>query len=70
LKREKQKPTGRTEANAAREFTCPDGAKRQGELIAIDLRFAADGEGRTGDKISVCDARGAVLFSIPAPCVV
>ena len=25
-----------------REFTCPDGAKRQGELIAIDLRFAPD----------------------------
>jgi hypothetical protein len=50
-----------------REFTCPDGAKRQGELIAIDLRFAADSEGRTGDKISVCDARGAVLFSIPVP---
>jgi hypothetical protein len=48
-----------------REFTCPDGAKRQGELIAIDLAFTADGESRTGDKISVCDARGAVLFSIP-----
>jgi hypothetical protein len=51
-----------------REFTCPDGAKRQGELIAIDLRFAPDAEGRTGDKVSVCDARGTELFSIPVPC--
>jgi hypothetical protein len=50
-----------------REFTCLDSAKRQGELIAIDLRFAPDGEGRTGDKVSVCDVSGAVLFSIPVP---
>jgi hypothetical protein len=50
-----------------REFTCPDGAKRQGELFAIDLRFAPDAEGRAGDKIAVCDARGTVLFSISVP---
>jgi hypothetical protein len=49
------------------EFANPDGAKRQGELIAIDLRFAPDAEGRTGDRVSVCDARGQVLFSIPVP---
>jgi hypothetical protein len=50
-----------------REFTGPDSAKRQGELIAIDLRFAPDAEGRTGDKVSVCDVGGTVLFSIPVP---
>jgi len=49
------------------EFSSPDGAKRQGELIAIDLRFAPDVECSTGDKVSVCDARGRVLFSIPVP---
>ena len=39
-------------------------APRQGELIAIDLRFTPRQRGRTGDKIAVCDVRGAVL-SIP-----
>jgi hypothetical protein len=58
---------GTSHDHQGREFTCPDGAKRQGELFAIDLRFAPDAEGRTGDKISVCDARGTVLFSIPVP---
>jgi hypothetical protein len=50
-----------------KEFASADSARRQGELIAIDLRFAADSEGRTGDRISVCDPRGTVLFSIPVP---
>jgi hypothetical protein len=59
--------TGTAHDHQGREFTCADGAKRQGELIAIDLRFAPDSEGRTGDKISVCDARGTVLYSIPVP---
>jgi hypothetical protein len=59
--------TGVAHDHQGREFTCPNSAKRQGELFAIDLRFAPDGEGRTGDKISVCDARGTVLFSIPVP---
>ena len=59
--------TGVSHDHQGREFNCPDGAKRQGELFAIDLRFAPDAEGRTGDKISVCDARGTVLFSIPVP---
>jgi hypothetical protein len=49
------------------EFTSPEGAKRQGEIIAIDLRFAPDAESHTGDRISVCDARGHVLYSIPVP---
>ena len=49
------------------ELSTPDSAKRQGELIAIDLRFAPDAEGRAGDRVSVCDARGQVLFSIPVP---
>ena len=59
--------TGTAHDHQGREFTSPDGAKRQGELIAIDLRFAPDAEGRTGDKVSVCDVRGTVLFSIPVP---
>jgi hypothetical protein len=59
--------TGTSHDHQGREFNCPDGAKRQGELIAIDLRYSPDAEGRTGDKISVCDVRGAVLFSIPVP---
>ena len=49
------------------ELNSLDSAKRQGELIAIDLRFAPDAEGRTGDRVSVCDPRGQVLFSIPVP---
>jgi hypothetical protein len=59
--------TGVAHDHQGREFPCLDGAKRQGELIAIDLRFASDSEGRTGDKISICDPRGTVLFSIPVP---
>jgi hypothetical protein len=59
--------TGTAHDHQGREFTCPDSAKRQGELFAIDLRFAPDSEGRTGDKVSVCDVRGTVLFSIPVP---
>jgi hypothetical protein len=59
--------SGTAHDHQGREFTCLDGAKRQGELIAIDLRFAPDAEGRTGDKVSVCDVRGTVLFSIPVP---
>jgi hypothetical protein len=59
--------TGTAHDHQGREFTCPDGARRQGELIAIDLRFAPDNDGRAGDKITVCDARGTVLFSIPVP---
>ena len=59
--------SGVSHDHQGRDFDCPDSAKRQGELFAIDLRFAPDGEGRTGDKISVCDPRGRVLFSIPVP---
>jgi hypothetical protein len=59
--------TGTAHDHQGRDFNCPDGAKRQGELIAIDLRFAPDAEGRTGDKVAVCDVRGTVLFSIPVP---
>jgi hypothetical protein len=59
--------TGTAHDHQGREFTGPDGAQRQGELIAIDLRLAPDSEGRAGDKIAVCDVRGTVLFSIPVP---
>jgi hypothetical protein len=58
---------GTAHDHQGREFTCADGAKRQGELIAIDLRFAPESQGRSGDKVAVCDARGTVLFSIPVP---
>ena len=60
--------TGTAHDHQGREFTCPDSARQQGELIAIDLRFAPDGEGRSGDQVRVCDPRGTVLFSIPVPC--
>ena len=59
--------TGVAHDYRGREFASADSARRQGELIAIDLRFAADSEGRSGDRISVCDPRGTVLFSIPVP---
>jgi len=59
--------SGVSHDHQGREFACLDSAKRQGELIAIDLRFAPDPEGRTGDKVSVCDASGTVLFSISVP---
>ncbi|HLH95736.1 MAG TPA: hypothetical protein VKW08_11550 [Xanthobacteraceae bacterium] len=59
--------TGTAHDHQGIEFNSLDGAKRQGELIAIDLRFAPDAEGRMGDRVSVCDVRGQVLFSIPVP---
>jgi hypothetical protein len=59
--------TGTGYDHQGREFTSLDGARQQGELIAIDLRFAPDGEVRSGDKVRVCDPRGTVLFSIPVP---
>jgi len=59
--------TGTAHDHQGLDCNGPDGAKRQGELIAIDLRFAPDSEGRTGDKVAVCDARGTVLYSIPVP---
>jgi hypothetical protein len=60
-------PAGTAHDHQGIELSNPDSAKRQGELIAIDLRFAPDAEGRTGDRVSVCDVRGQVLFSIPVP---
>ena len=59
--------SGTAHDHMGREFACAESARRQGELIAIDLRFAPDAEGRTGDRVSVCDPRGRVLFSIPVP---
>ncbi len=58
---------GTAHDHQGKEFACAESARRQGELIAIDLRFAPDAEGRSGDRVSVCDPRGRVLFSIPVP---
>jgi hypothetical protein len=44
--------TGTAHDHQGREFNCPDSAKRQGELFAIDLRFAP-ARGHTGDKVAV-----------------
>jgi len=59
--------SGVSHDHQGREFPCADSARRQGELIALDLRLAPDSKGRSGDRISVCDPRGTVLFSIPVP---
>ena len=53
-----------------RDFADPDGAKRQGELIAIDLHLDQESEGRTYGKVSVCDIKGKEIFAIPVPSVV
>lgn len=58
---------GTSHDHQGREFASADIARREGELLAIDLRFSADSEGRNGDRVSVCDRRGTVLFSIPVP---
>jgi len=47
------------------DFPSLDGAKRQGELIAIDLLVDQESEGRVGGKIAICDAMGKELFAIP-----
>jgi hypothetical protein len=48
-----------------RYFELPEQARRQGELIAIDLQFAS--EGWAGGQVSVRDPQGRELYAIPVP---
>jgi hypothetical protein len=48
-----------------RDFSSLDGAKRQGEMIAIDLLLDQEAEGRVCGKVSVRDVQGNELFAIP-----
>jgi hypothetical protein len=57
--------SGRSHDYQGCDFPTPDGAKRQGELIALDLQLEQENEGHVTGKVSVCDAMGRELFSIP-----
>jgi hypothetical protein len=58
--------TGRSHDYQGCDFPTLDGAKRQGELIALDLQFEqGENEGRLSGKVCVCDPHGRELFSIP-----
>lgn len=48
-----------------RDFRLPEQARQQGELMAIDLQFAADDW--AGAQVSVRDVEGRELFAIPVP---
>jgi hypothetical protein len=48
-----------------REFSAPEQARRQGELIAIDLQFASDDW--AGAQVSIRDPQGRELFAIAVP---
>jgi len=55
---------GRTHDYQGCDFPSLDGAKRQGELIAIDLLVDQESEGRVCGKIAICDVMGKELFAI------
>ena len=57
--------SGTSHDHQGRDFPCPDSAKQQGELIAIDLQLEQELEGPCFGKVLVCDVRGKELFSIP-----
>jgi hypothetical protein len=58
--------SGRSHDYRGCDFPTPDGAKRQGELIALDLQLEqGESEGRLFGKVSVCDVQGRELFAIP-----
>jgi len=57
--------SGRSHDYQGCEFPTPDGAKRQGELIALDLQLEQESEGKVCGKVSVCDVQGREVFSIP-----
>jgi hypothetical protein len=48
-----------------REFSAPELARRQGELIAIDLQFSSDDW--AGGQVSIRDPHGHELFAIAVP---
>jgi hypothetical protein len=56
---------GRSHDHQGRDFPCLDSAKRQGELIAIDMQLDQDDEGPFCGKVSICDVRGQELLAIP-----
>jgi hypothetical protein len=56
---------GRTHDYQGCDFPNLDGARRQGELIALDLMVEQESEGRVCGKVSVCDVQGRELFAIP-----
>ena len=57
--------TGRSHDYQGSDFPTPEGAKRQGELIALDLQLEQENEGRVSGKVSVCDVMGKEVFAIP-----
>jgi hypothetical protein len=48
-----------------REFGAPEQARRQGELIAIDLQLSSDDW--AGGRVLVRDPHGRELFAIAVP---
>jgi hypothetical protein len=56
---------GRSHDHQGRDFPSLDSAKRQGELIAIDLQLDQDDDGPVGGRVSVCDVAGIELCAIP-----
>jgi hypothetical protein len=48
-----------------REFNAPEQARRQGELIAIDLQLESDEW--AGAQVSIRDPQGRELFAIAVP---
>jgi hypothetical protein len=47
-----------------RDFSAPEHARQQGELLALDLQLA-DGDDWAGGQVSVRDAHGTEWFAIP-----
>ena len=60
------KGSGVTHDYEGRDLPGDEQARRQGELIAIDLQIGTGGEW-AGWEVSVRDARGREVFSIPVP---
>jgi hypothetical protein len=56
---------GRSHDHQGRDFPSLDSAKRQGELIAIDMQLDQDDDGPVGGKVSICDVAGLELYAIP-----
>jgi hypothetical protein len=52
-----------------RDFPSLDSAKRQGELIAIDLQLEQEFDGPVFGKVSIRDPLGKELFAIPVQTV-
>jgi len=57
--------SGTTHDYQGRDFGCLDGARQQGELIAIDLQLDQELEGPVLGRVAVRDILGKELISIP-----